>query len=614
MATRLLSSPPTMIERLGIRARLVLASFLLTLIAGVVVERLTSAELEAAMIARVHRDLVVDLNLLEATEAEAAAHGAPRWDELARGFAARADVRVTLIDAAGRVIGDSGVSPEQVASLENHAKREEVLEANERGEGSAIRPSPTLGTRMIYVARRAPRPELGVAVIRLSVPLTEVDHALASARRAVAIGTAASLAMALALFGFGAHLLTAPIRRVTTAALRMADGELSARAPVRGKDEVAMLGRALNGLAAQLSGSIEELRDERDVLSGILDGMGEGVLLVDEANRVVLANRALRQLARFGDDAVGRSVVELLRSASFQEALEAAREAASPKNTSGEGESAVTREVELGPVLTRRLIVRVSRLPQGERGSLLAVFHDVTDLRRLETIRTDFVANVSHELRTPVTAISTAVETLLCGALDDPADAREFAEVIDRHSRRLRQLVDDLLDLAKIEAKGFRLALRDADVAPIVDQAARMLEAAARGRHVKVDAQIAPSLPRVHVDSRALEQVLSNLLDNAIKYGGEGATVRVAARAKGKDVEITVSDDGPGIPTQHVNRIFERFYRVDPGRSRDLGGTGLGLSIVKHLTELMHGSVEVESEPGRGATFRVSLPAAVIPP
>ncbi|HVY48000.1 MAG TPA: ATP-binding protein, partial [Minicystis sp.] len=450
-----------------------------------------------------------------------------------------------------------------------------------------------------YVARRASHPELGVATLRLALALTEVDHAIASARHAVAVGTLAALALAAALLGFGAHLFTAPVRRVTDAALRMASGELAARAPARGEDEVAQLGRALTGLAAQLSRSIDELRGERDVLSGILDGMGEGVLLCDDELRVVLANRALRQIARLGDDAVGKGAIELLRSASVHEALEAARAGGEP----------VTREVELGPVLTRRLLVRVSRVPQPDGQAILAVFHDVTDLRRLETIRTDFVANVSHELRTPVTAISTAVETLLAGALEDAADAREFAEVIDRHSKRLRQLVDDLLDLAKIEAKGFRLALRDVDLAPVVEQAARTLEPAARARRVDVAVDLGPRALRVHADPRALEQVISNLLDNAIKYGGEGATVRVAAREDAGLVEVTVRDDGPGIPTAHLNRIFERFYRVDPGRSRELGGTGLGLSIVKHLTELMQGSVEVESEPGAGATFRVTVPA-----
>jgi two-component system phosphate regulon sensor histidine kinase PhoR len=254
--------------------------------------------------------------------------------------------------------------------------------------------------------------------------------------------------------------------------------------------------------------------------------------------------------------------------------------------------------------------VRLSRLPGTEHGALLAVFHDVTDLRRLETIRTDFVANVSHELRTPVTAIGTAAETLLGGALGDAETAREFVEVIDRHSARLKHLVDDLLDLAKIEAKGFRLTIGDVDLAPVVEQAVRLLEPTARRRKVRVEALVPGDLPRVRVDPRGLEQVVSNLLDNAIKYGGEGARVRVTAKVDdGGAVEIAVSDDGPGIAPAHLTRVFERFYRVDAGRSRELGGTGLGLSIVKHMTELMHGTVGVESEPGHGATFRVRVPA-----
>ncbi|HEY4119037.1 MAG TPA: ATP-binding protein [Byssovorax sp.] len=586
-------------QRLGLRARLVLASVMLTLVAGLVVERLTSRELEGAMLTRMRLELQQKITLLE----DDLSRGDPALaSAVTRRFAEHAGARVTLVDEAGRVLADSGVPDAQLASLENHAAREEIAEARAKGLGTAIRTSPTLGTRMIYVAKREPPSgaAAGAAYVRLALPLDDVDRAIAGARSAVALGIAAALTIAALLFGVGAHAITAPIRGLTDAARAMADGELDARAPARGKDEVAMLGRALNALAAQLSRTIDELRADRDVLTGILDGMSEGVLLLDDDLDVVLANRALRAIARLDDDAIGRHVSAVLRSASLLDAVDSARAGLVP----------ATREVELGGVITRRLLVRLSRLPGTEHGALLAVFHDVTDLRRLETIRTDFVANVSHELRTPVTAIGTAAETLLGGALGDAEAAREFVEVIDRHSARLKHLVDDLLDLAKIEAKGFRLTIGDVDLAPVVEQAVRLLEPTARRRKVRVEALVPGDLPRVRVDPRGLEQVVSNLLDNAIKYGGEGARVRVTAKVDdGGAVEIAVSDDGPGIAPAHLTRVFERFYRVDAGRSRELGGTGLGLSIVKHMTELMHGTVGVESEPGHGATFRVRVPA-----
>jgi two-component system phosphate regulon sensor histidine kinase PhoR len=242
------------------------------------------------------------------------------------------------------------------------------------------------------------------------------------------------------------------------------------------------------------------------------------------------------------------------------------------------------------------------------------VFHDVTDLRRLETIRTDFVANVSHELRTPVTAISIAAETLLGGALADPADAAEFVGVIDRHALRLRSLVDDLLDLSKLEAKGYRLALADLDLGALIAHTAALLDEAARKKRMTVTIEPMADL-KIFADRRAVEQVVMNLLENAIKYAGEGAHVTLRATTRDDHVELAVIDDGVGIPAAHLGRLFERFYRVDAGRSRELGGTGLGLSIVKHLVELMGGAIRVESEPGRGACFTIRFqPAGGAPP
>ncbi len=394
-----------------------------------------------------------------------------------------------------------------------------------------------------------------------------------------------------------------PIRAVTRTAESIAAGDLGARVQSDEGGDLGRLGDALNHVARDLSGTIAALRAERDLLSGILDGMGEGVLLVGRDERIILANQALRGMALIGDDAMGRLVLEAIRNAALKEALDEARAGGEP----------VAREIELGRVPPRRLLVRASRLPAQDgsprpRG-VIAVFHDVTDLRRLETIRTDFVANVSHELRTPVTAISTAAETLLGGALDDPADAAEFVGVIDRHAVRLRHLVDDLLDLSKLEAKGYRLALADLDLGAVVAHTAALLEEPARKRRMSVRVEPMADI-KVRADRRALEQVVMNLLENAIKYAGEGAHVTLRAAARGDHVELAVADDGVGIPAAHLGRLFERFYRVDAGRSRELGGTGLGLSIVKHLVEIMGGAIRVESEPGRGACFTIRfLPA-----
>jgi len=436
----------------------------------------------------------------------------------------------------------------------------------------------------------------------LAITMSPEHHPL------IFVATSAAIGAAIATLALGLRVVRRPVQAVTRAALSMSKGNLDERAPILGDGEVAKLGEALNRLAGELSRSMAALRTERDLLAGILDGMVEGVLVLDADERIVLANRALRAMTLLGEDAIGKPVLEALRNAGLKEALDAATES----------DEAVVREIEVGRLLPRKVLLRVSRLGalggaggsegkgKDERG-VVAVFHDVTDLRRLETIRTDFVANVSHELRTPVTAISTAAETLIAGALDDRAEAGEFVDVIDRHATRLRQLVDDLLDLAKLEEKNFRLVLLDQDLLPILSHVTKLLEEPAKRRRVTMKLPASSGPIKARVDRRGLEQVLTNLLDNAIKYAGEGAIVSLSVESTDGQVMLVVADNGAGIPPAHLGRIFERFYRVDAGRSRELGGTGLGLAIVKHLVELMGGTIGVESEPGKGTRFTIRL-------
>jgi two-component system phosphate regulon sensor histidine kinase PhoR len=465
------------------------------------------------------------------------------------------------------------------------------------GPGRAAAPPAAVGASARIV--------IAAAVLLLCAGVILAVSGAAAHSVAIAAGTGAAIGAAVAAGAIGAFFVTRPIRAVTRAALALSAGDADARAPVDGDDDVADLARALNRLAGEHERSLDALRAERDLLVGILEGMGEGVLVLDADERIVLVNRALRTIARLGDDAVGKPLLETIRNAPLKEALDAAR-----------GDEASVREIELGRPLPRKLLVRVARLADGGSRGTIAVFHDVTDLRRLETIRTDFVANVSHELRTPVTAITTATETLLGGALDDPESAAEFVGVIDRHGQRLRQLVDDLLDLAKLEAKSFRLVLADLETRPIVEHAVSLMSEQARRRKMTITLAPGGEGLRARIDRRGLEQVLVNLLDNAVKYAGEGAHVTVTTRAAGDRadrVHIAVADDGVGISPAHLGRVFERFYRVDAGRSRELGGTGLGLSIVKHLVELMGGAVDVESEPGKGACFTIKLQASAPP-
>ena len=330
-------------------------------------------------------------------------------------------------------------------------------------------------------------------------------------------------------------------------------------------------------------------------MGGILAGMQEGVLLLDRAGHIFVLNPSLREMLLVGPDSVGKTVLEVVRHAELKELLDLGRRSLEP----------VSREIEFGTLQPRRLLVRVAQLP-GEQEGLLAVFVDVTEVRRLESLRREFVANVSHELRTPVTAVRSAAETLQNAAADDPVAARAFIGIIERNAERLHDLVEDLLDLSRIESRGLKLNIEPLQVERVFDQVLSLFSERAAKRGAVLENDAPEVLPRILADRRALEHVLTNLVDNAVKYCPK-ATIRLSATARDQSIELVVEDNGPGIESRHLPRLFERFYRVDAGRSRDIGGTGLGLSIVKHMVEAMGGSVHVESTPNVGTRFSVIL-------
>jgi len=353
-------------------------------------------------------------------------------------------------------------------------------------------------------------------------------------------------------------------------------------------------------LAENLSRSLHELRDERDLLGRILEAMREGVLVLDSERRILRFNGSLREMLLLDTAAVGRPAIEAVRNAELQTLVDAAIA----------GQEPVTGEIEVAGLRPRSLLVHATRL-SGEPRCVLVVLFDVTEVRRLETVRKDFVANVSHELRTPIAAVMSAAETLRTAARTDPAATGSFVEIIERNARRLGDLVQDLLDLSRIESKEFRLAVDTFDLSHVVARTLEFHEERATPKRMRMSAALPPQLPAVRGDATALERVLSNLIDNAVKYCPEGAAVVVTAEDLGGKLRVTVSDDGPGIEARHLPRLFERFYRCDPGRSRAMGGTGLGLSIVKHLVEAMGGSVQVESTSGQGTRFSFTIPTAV---
>ncbi|HEX4473712.1 MAG TPA: ATP-binding protein [Polyangiaceae bacterium] len=444
-------------------------------------------------------------------------------------------------------------------------------------------------------------------VDRLNLTAADRESVLALLNRSVASVAVVAIFVAFVLSSVGAGIASRTARALAAAARKMADGDVESIGVVHGEDEFGELGAALDQLARSYSTALGDFRRERDRMRGILSGMREGLLLLDRGRRVALVNPALREMLLLGADVEGKSPLEIIRHAELVHLLDEVEEVDEP----------ASGEIEIGGLKPRRLFVQVVRIP-GEEGGLLAVFVDVTHLRRLETLRKDFVANASHELRTPVAAILSAAETLDTAITRDPPAAKDFVALISRNATRLKNLVDDLLDLSRIESQDFEVRLEPLDADELSGAVLDLFRERASKKGIRLLG--AGDLSHtVLADRRGLEHVLTNLIDNAVKYCGPGSTVSVHSEdAEAGIVRIFVEDDGPGIEKQHLPRIFERFYRVDPGRSRQLGGTGLGLSIVKHLVEAMGGHIEVESEPQSGTRFRITLgradPVEQLPP
>jgi two-component system phosphate regulon sensor histidine kinase PhoR len=412
-----------------------------------------------------------------------------------------------------------------------------------------------------------------------------------------AVGLLAALALSYGL----AWLALRPLRELHRLTATLAAGQPDYRLPRRFRDELGEIAGSIRGLAGQLRARLLETTRDKERLQAVLEGMAEGVLVVDGEAEIVLANDRVREFFGVRGPMQGRTVLEAIRNAELAEALAAAQR---------EGE-ALARGIGVNHPVHRTLRVHAVRFPRdaGEATGIVAVFHDVTELAELETMRREFVANASHELRTPLAAIRGFAETLLGTAELSERDRRSYLEVIDRHARRLGNLVSDLLELSTIESGKAELERGPVDVAQLV--ASLIRDSASRFEEKRLQVTHAVKGPPIAwADGRAVEQILLNLLDNAVKYSNEGGRIHVSVEGGPRRVTVRVADTGIGIPQSDLARIFERFYRVDKARSRALGGTGLGLAIVKHLVQSLGGEIRVQSELGKGSTFSFTLPAA----
>ena len=512
-------------------------------------------------------------------------------DTIADRLGNKIDARITIIDADGVVLGDSEKDPR---TMENHGNRPEVIEALSGEVGSSIRYSTTLGCDMMYVAVPIMADGEIAGIARVSLPLAEINESLGHINRMIVGGTGIAALVAILLALQISRSTTEPLKKLTQMSKGMARGEFDQKIQITSRDEVGELAEAFNLMAARLKEMVTVLTNERDKMAAILSTMGDGILVVDSESRVTMVNRAAEKLLKLSEDeAVGRTFIEVVRDHELDSILQ---------------ECLKTLEQQTGVAETepRRQFLRMIATPLGS-GSLV-LLQDISELRRLETVRRDFISNISHELRTPVASLKVLAETLQEGAIDDRAVAQDFLHKINIEVDRLTQMVNELGELSRIESGEFPLKIQPVDLGDVVRRVAERLRAQAERGGLSLKVDIPHGLAKALADEERVEQVLVNLVHNAIKFTSPGGRITISTEVEGDSILISVADTGVGIPADDLPRIFERFYKADKARSG--GGTGLGLAIAKHIVEALGGKIWVESIEGRGSTFTFTLTVA----
>jgi two-component system, OmpR family, phosphate regulon sensor histidine kinase PhoR len=547
-------------------------------------------------------------------EARLLAHSLPlrsdagSLDAESRQVAAELGARITIIAADGRVLGDSA---EASATMENHGSRPEVSDAFLTGSGTAVRYSTTVGYDMLYGAFRQTDGQYS-RVIRVAMPLSDIESVIDSIRTTLWVGLLAVCALGLLLAFAFANGLSHRVKRLVDFSREVAKGSFPQNSFRRKRqDEIDLVEQHLNEMSLKIRDNIEQVIAEKEKVDSILRCMIEGVLVIDPKGHVLLINEQAEKMFHTGHDRDlrGASIVELSRHPDMRQTIQ---EVIAFNFARG----LYSREIELDE--GRWFRVNAVSLRNGKRENLgsILVFHEITEIKRFESVRSDFVANVSHELRTPLTAIRGYVETLIRTPPADPADMQNFLGIIERHSERLSRLTEDLLLLSDLESGKSQLVRQSLEAGHLIQRVLEVFYDRAAKKNIKLSYSVEPGLPLLLGDLDQLQQLFINVVDNAVKYTPAGGQVTISARPGGaRDseprIEIAVADTGPGIPERDLPRITERFYRVDKARSRDLGGTGLGLAIVKHIIQAHKGELQIESVVQKGTTVRVFLPAAV---
>lgn len=513
-------------------------------------------------------------------------------DKLAKDFGKQTGVRITLIKPDGKVIGDSGRNPEQ---MENHIDRPEIRAALSGEVGSNARYSTTIEEKMGYVA--IPVMEGGKinGIIRISLRLGTLELIARDFTRRIVIISFAVWIVTLILTFFFSSLFSTSVKGLVNFTKDLANGNFSKRGVVKGSDEISEITAGLNNMSRKLQSLFNQLQAQRDESNAIINSMVEGILVLDNNLNVRLVNNSFRNMFSIEGEIAGKSYIEALRLAPFKEMVDELLLSYQVKG----------KRMEFGGKVFQGNGMRFKGDVENT-GGLVLVFHDITANTEIDKFKADFVANASHELRTPLTAIKGYLETL---EDEEPETQKDFIQIIRRNVDRISNLVSDLLLLSRLESPVPQINMEQVDLQDISENVIKLVGKIAREKNLSLKIDVKPDIT-VNGDAFLLEQMLLNLLDNAVKYTEQGEVV-LKAEKNGENVIIQVSDTGIGIPQKNLPRIFERFYRVDKGRSRDLGGTGLGLSIVKHILQLHNGEIQVESHVGRGTTFTILLPSVL---
>lgn len=553
---------------------------------------MTQIQDELTRLAQIVRQELVDANALS---------NAGQVDRLCRRVGRAADdrIRVTVILPDGRVIGDSR---EDAAAMGDHSDREEIRAAMDDGLGHSIRQSPTLGINMMYVALPLKNSQGNQAVVRTSIATTEINAMLRDMLTKIALGGLAVAAAAALLSLVVSRQISRPIVAMERIASSFSRGQLDPRIPIWTTSELGSLARTLNQMARELDERIRSTTRQRNELEAILTSMVEGVIAVDAEGHIVNVNRAAASLLHADlDQAKGQPIETVIRDVALRDFVQ---------ETLRGGQS---HEMELMLPIDGRRVFHVHGTPlpddQHPEGGAVIVLHDMTRIHHLEKLRRDFVANVSHELKTPVTSIQGFLEAVSDTGFEDPDKVQQYLTVVMRHAERLNHIIDDLLTLSRLEEEGHQRDIRlvETDLCEIIESAVEMSAIKAQEKDIGVKASTSGPVT-ARVNAALLEQALVNLIENAVKYSDPGKSVDITVHQDETQVAIAVADQGCGIAEKHHDRLFERFYVVDKGRSRKMGGTGLGLAIVKHIANVHGGSIQLKSQLGEGSVFTLCLP------